>query len=739
MTTHPLHKKSLFDIAFLTLIFVACSPNLQSKNELQPTALMKHETKWLVEALEKAHYSKVSIKNLDRDGFIDHYLQKLDNQKLYFIKSEVEGFKKSYEPTLVTYFEQGNLFPGFEIYNSYKTNSLKRIKWAIEFLTEYPKLDSNRTYAPDRTELDWASSVEELDETWKNLITFEFLNETLAKLDTNETLDDISDSNLTAAKQESQKVLLKRYSRWQKNLEEFEAGDVQELYLTALTQMFDPHTTFMNLKEKEKFDQQMNNEFVGIGARLSDEDGYCTIKGLLPGGPAEASRELETNDIILKVAQSDGDFVDVVDMKLPKIVELIKGPKDTVVRLEIRPVNNPSTSKVVSIIRDKIKLTENLASGKIHQVQNGKKIKRIGVVELPSFYGSSGNGPKATDDVEEIISKFKNNGIEGIILDLRRNGGGYLSEAVNLAGLFISRGPVVQVKNTDGSIRKKFDFNPKLAWNGPLAILVSRFSASASEIVAGALKNHSRAIIIGDPTTHGKGTVQSLIQMNLPFNFNHANIKKSAAKITIQKYYLPSGSSTQIYGVESDIVMPTINTFRPIGESDLDYALKSDTIPPVNSRRPQNEFVYDIHNLMKLKEFSQKRQNTYEEFDYLNDSVEWFKQKQKEKVMSLNLSERLIKRKSDELKNDELNDIYESFSEKSFPEQEIVLNIVQQQKEKSLIARGESLEGDVDNNESFQKPENLDIRLTESLRIVWDWIDIRDGMNLSKKPNPTEI
>ena len=739
MTTHPLHKKSLFDIAFLTLIFVACSPNLQSKNELQPTALMKHETKWLVEALEKAHYSKVSIKNLDRDGFIDHYLQKLDNQKLYFINSEVEGFKKSYEPTLVTYFEQGNLFPGFEIYNSYKSNSLERIKWAIEFLTEYPKLDSNRTYAPDRTELDWASSVKELDETWKDLITFEFLNETLAKLDTNETLDDISDSNLTAAKQESQKVLLKRYSRWQKNLEEFEAGDVQELYLTALTQMFDPHTTFMNLKEKEKFDQQMNNEFVGIGARLSDEDGYCTIKGLLPGGPAEASRELETNDIILKVAQSDGDFVDVVDMKLPKIVELIKGPKDTVVRLEIRPVNNPSTSKVVSIIRDKIKLTENLASGKIHQVQNGKTIKRIGVVELPSFYGSSGNGPKATDDVEEIISKFKNSGIEGIILDLRRNGGGYLSEAVNLAGLFISRGPVVQVKNTDGSIRKKFDFNPKLAWNGPLAILVSRFSASASEIVAGALKNHSRAIIIGDPTTHGKGTVQSLIQMNLPFNFNHANIKKCAAKITIQKYYLPSGSSTQIYGVESDIVMPTINTFRPIGESDLDYALKSDTIPPVNSRRPQNEFVYDIHNLMKLKEFSQKRQNTYEEFDYLNDSVEWFKQKQKEKVMSLNLSERLIKRKSDELKNDELNDIYESFSEKSFPEQEIVLNIVQQQKEKSLIARGESLEGDVDNNESFQKPENLDIRLTESLRIVWDWIDIRDGTNLSKKPNPTEI
>ena len=316
---------------------------------------------------------------------------------------------------------------------------------------------------------------------------------------------------------------------------------------------------------------------------------------MLPGGPAEASRELEPNDIILKVAQSEGEFVDVVDMKLTKIVDLIKGPKDTLVRLEIRPVKDPASTKEVRIIRDRIKLTENLAKAYVKQITvNGFKTN-IGVIELPSFYGSSGKGPKATDDVEELIVKLKSYDIKGLILDLRKNGGGYLSEAVNLTGLFISRGPVVQVKNTDGKIRKKFDFNPKVSWNGPLFTLVSRYSASASEIVAGALRDHNRAIVIGDESTHGKGTVQSMIQMNLPFNLlaNRNPGKTSAAKITIQKYYLPSGNSTQINGVPSDISIPSINMSLPIGESDLENALVNDSIPAVNFRKTESQFSFE--------------------------------------------------------------------------------------------------------------------------------------------------
>ena len=483
--------------------------------------------------------------------------------------------------------------------------------------------------------------------------------------------------------------------------------------------MFDPHTTFLNIKEKEKFDQTMNNELVGIGAVLSDVDGFCTIKELLPGGPAEASQELQPEDVILKVGQAEGNFTDVVDMKLSNVVELIKGPKDTLVRLEVKPINDPSKTKVVRIIRDKIKLTSNLAKASIHKVIQNESALNVGVVELRSFYGSSGSGPKATDDVEELVEKLKQKDIKGLILDLRRNGGGYLSEAVNLAGLFISRGPVVQVKYPDGKIRKKFDFNPKLSWNGPLIILVSRYSASASEIVAGALKNHKRAIIVGDASTHGKGTVQSMIQMNLPYNYSKLNSKKCAAKITIQKYYLPSGESTQINGVSSDISLPTINSFLPIGESDLENALASDTIAAVNFRRPNNEFVYKLDSVDKLKKQSLERQNTQPEFQYLNRYVNWYKEKRNDTIVSLNLENRLEQKRLDQNFTAELDNQLDELSKLSFEKMDISLDIVLSQNLKSRQIRGAE---DENSSNLFYEPSNLDIRLHESCKIMADWV-----------------
>jgi carboxyl-terminal processing protease len=301
------------------------------------------------------------------------------------------------------------------------------------------------------------------------------------------------------------------------------------------------------------------------------------------------------------------------------------------VSLKIRPIKSPSSTKVVKIVRDKIKLTANLASASIYNIETDRDNLSLGVIELPSFYGSSGEGHKATDDVEELIEELKDEAIQGLILDLRRNGGGYLSEAVNLAGLFISRGPIVQVKSSDGKIRKKFDFNPKLAWDGPLIILVSRYSASASEIVAGALKNHRRAIIVGDKSTHGKGTVQSLIPMNLPFSMGVQDGKRSAAKITIQKYYLPSGESTQLTGVTSDITMHSINEYLPIGESDLENALAWDKIPEVNFRRPEGEFKYNEAQINSLRQLSEKRQQKEKEFKYLERNISWFKEKREQK------------------------------------------------------------------------------------------------------------
>ncbi|MBT5715388.1 MAG: PDZ domain-containing protein, partial [Opitutae bacterium] len=336
--------------------------------QIEPTPLMKHEARWLVQALEQAHFSKVSIEKLEPEDFLASFIKKLDKQKLYFTQKDIDRFNKVYSPTLVTFFKQGNLFPGFEIYNEYKKRSIKRLDWAISRLGGPEiKLDSNAFYNADREGSNWSSDDDELDGQWEKLVSFELLNETLSQLEANTTAS-LDSPELQKIKKESAKRISIRYQRWKKNITDFEAIDIQELYLTTLTQMFDPHTTFMNIKEKEKFDQQMNNEFVGIGAVLRDEDGFCTIKELLPGGPAEGSRELEPEDIILKVAQAEGEFVDVVDMKLAKIVDLIKGPKDTLVRLEIKPIKDPSNTKTVRIVRDKIKLTANLASGSLHEV-----------------------------------------------------------------------------------------------------------------------------------------------------------------------------------------------------------------------------------------------------------------------------------------------------------------------------------------------------------------------------------
>jgi carboxyl-terminal processing protease len=706
--------------------------------ELEPTKLMQGEARWLAEALHRAHYSKVSVEKVDKKEFLKTYMNRLDRQRLYFLESDHEGYLKTFLPTIGTYLEQGNLFPGFRIYNDYKSKALIRLSWVIARLQKDFDLNADATFVPDREKIPWPEDEKEADEIWEKRLTYEMLAEVLTQIDLggDENSTEVENKPLLPDAEklaefikEARDRITKRYERWDKNIREFEASDVQEMYLTTLSQMFDPHTTFLNIKERDRFNQSMHNTFVGIGAVLTDEDGFCTIKELLPGGPAEACRELEPEDVILKVAQADGDFVEVVNMKLSKIVELIKGPKDTVVRLFIKPGKNPSDRNTVSITRDRIKLTANLASASIREVPapEGDRTYPIGVIELPSFYGAAPGEAKAkaTDDLEELIGKLKDLGAEGIVLDLRRNGGGFLSEAVSLAGLFISRGPVVQVKSTDGKIRKKFDFNPKIAWEGPLALLVSRYSASASEIVAGALQNHKRALIIGDKATHGKGTVQSMIEMNAPNLYALKSDKRSAAKITIQKYYLPSGTSTQNVGVIADVPMPSINEFLPIGEADLPHAMKWDEIPGVNYRRPAEEFRIRPEESKQLLETSLKRQREKEEFAYLRKNVDWYKGKRDQKEFSLNLAKRLEQKTKDEDFTKELNEEMKELAGKTFPTRQVRLDVVRSQDRRSREVRGEKVEEE-GVAEKMEPPTNLDIRLHESLRIVSDWILLRE-------------
>ena len=736
------HLSNLLVTLALTLLpaqsFLSADENASAKpKELEPSKLMQVEASWLAQALQRAHYSKVSVEKVNPEEFLETYMKRLDRQRLYFLQGDRDKYLKDFVPTIATYLKQGNLFPGFRIYNDYRTKAVARLSWVLQRLKGDFKFDENETFVPDREKLPWAKNDEEANEIWEKRLKYEMLAEVLnqIKVGGDENSTDVSESpelpkeeKLDTYLSEARKRLSKRYERWDKNIREFEASDVQEIYLTALTQMFDPHTTFLNIKERDKFNQSMHNTFVGIGAVLTDEDGFCTIKELLPGGPAEASRELEPEDVILKVAQGEGEYVDVVDMKLSKIVELIKGPKNTVVRLFIKPGKNPTDRKTVRITRDRIKLTANLASATIHEVPSpeGDRTLPVGVIMLPSFYGAAPGEAKAkaSDDVEELVGKLKELGVQGIVLDLRRNGGGFLSEAVSLAGLFISRGPVVQVKDTSGKIRKKFDFDPKIIWEGPLALLVSRYSASASEIVAGALQNHKRALIIGDKSTHGKGTVQSMIEMNAPYLYAVKTKKRSAAKITIQKYYLPLGTSTQNVGVTSDISMASINEFLPIGEADLPHAMEWDEIPAVNYRRPAQEFRIVPDNLKRLLDSSQKRQKDEEEFSHLQTNVDWYKGKREQKEFSLNLAQRLSDKAKDESFSKQLNEKMKLLADKSFPSKRIRLEVVRNQDRRSREVRGEKVE-DEGIAEKMDSPTDLDIRLHESLRIMSDWIQIR--------------
>ena len=694
--------------------------NTDTLKALVPSEQMVHEARWLIQALEKAHFNKISALDVNASIFLERFLQNLDRQKLFFSKKDLSKYNDRYSSTLITYLSQGNLFPAFEIYSDYREKAMTRLSEVSESKLAHLYLESNKTYTPLRQDLDWDEDDENLDKTWISLLTHELITESLGSSDLNAS-DPLLEKDKQTLLSSAHDEILKKYARWKKNILEFETPDIQELYLSTLTQMFDPHTSFLNVKEKEKFDQNMQNEFVGIGAVLTDNDGYCTIKELLPGGPAEASRALEPEDVILKVAQGEHEFVNVVNMKLSKIVELIKGPENTLVRLEIRSIKDKTITKKVRIIRQRIKLTANLASASIHRVDFNNSEIKVGVINLPSFYGSSGDGPKATEDVDQLITKLKQEQAEGIILDLRRNGGGYLSEAVNLAGLFISRGPIVQVKSVDGKIRKKFDFNPKLSWNKPLIVLTSRYSASASEIVAGALKDLKRAIIVGDSATHGKGTVQSLLPMNISILSNFEQEKRSAAKITIQKYYLPSGNSTQIKGVESDISLPSINELLPIGESDLDNALTWDKISSVNYRRPSGEFSIQVNTIDNLLSKSISRQTTNPEFHYLRKTIELFMKRKEQIAYSLNFNDRFIEVINDQNASSALDIQFEALKGLSLEKKNIFLDIVNEQKEKSRLITGFKEDND---STKFVKPESFDIKLHESIRIMSDWLNL---------------
>ena len=752
---------SPYFLLLLTASLLSAEIKLSEKEQLA----LQAQTQWALELIRSNHYLKNDIQSIDGSQIIENFADNLDYSKLYFLRSDIDDYLFRFSESIEGFLENGNLYPAFVIYNDYTQKFKTRTHWVLERLDQAFVFEKETLFESDRTEAQWIESPTEADAVWDDFIHYQVLNELLSIATEAEAEESSDEDTIDAEALEKQlnrlfsdqsffdekmdEVIEKLKRRYHRNLgilEDREVSDIQETFINAMTHAFDPHSSFLSTHTLENFNSAVKNSFVGIGAQLQDVDGICTIKDILPGGPAERSNQLKAEDEILGVAQGDKAFEDVIDMQLQYIVRKIKGPKETVVRLLIRPgdSSDPSARKIVSLVRDEVKLTANLASAKVITLPSEDKMTNIGVIELPSFYGNIGLTNAlgtTTDDVQELIEKLNAYNIEGLILDLRKNGGGLLSEAVRLTGLFIPVGPVVQVVDARGKKQVLHDQIPTMAWKGPLVILTSKFSASASEIVAGALQDHERALIIGDSATHGKGTVQEIYHMNRRspmswFQPNHSQTPPVASKITIKQFFLPKGSSTQLKGVASDIILPSINELFPIAESDLENPINWALIEPVNWYnnwgKIQVSSPYQDGLIPYLSQLSESRQKEMEELIYLQDQIDWRTQRYDETKISLHLETRIAQQLEEKLFNEALEERYDALKNNPYDQEEVLLDIrVEQENDSQNLLDSfaknepdETSQEDAESSDSEKEDDedSYDIHLRESLRILRDWV-----------------
>ncbi|MGD8964039.1 MAG: carboxy terminal-processing peptidase, partial [Gammaproteobacteria bacterium] len=517
--------------------------------------------------------------------------------------------------------------PVFSMYERYLVRTRERLEFALQVLEQEPDFSVDEVYEFDRSEAPWATTSEELDDLWRKRVKNDALSLLLAEKNWEETSD----------------ILRKRYDRVLKRTEQINSDDVFEAFMNAYSHTLDPHSSYFSPRNSEEYRIQMSLSYDGIGASLQTEDDYVSILNVIPGGPAAIEGSLKPKDRITGVGQgSEGELVDVVGWRLDEVVELIRGPGGTVVRLQILPAGAApgSAERILPLTRDKIKLEAQAAQKERLELQRDGETARVGVITVPSFYqdfNARAAGEKdytsTTKDVSRLITELQEEGIDGLIIDLRNNGGGHLSEATALTGLFVDRGPIVQLRNTNGRIEVLEDPMPDKVYDGPLAVLVNRFSASASEIFAAAIQDYNRGIIIGQQT-FGKGTVQNLYPLD-----RYApgrDPKFGQLTLTIGKYYRVTGGSTQHRGVIPDIELPSAIDAELIGESSRDSALPWDQIDATDYRA--SEPLQTAVGL--LTENYVERSGSNPDYVYLLDEIEEQRSGQAHRAVSLSLEKR---------------------------------------------------------------------------------------------------
>lgn len=616
-----LKKIISYSIALLVFITACAQTNTNDVKQFSPTEQQKLTYQTALQFVSAYHYAKPQFNDAFSQKALKNYIETLDPAKSYFMQEDIDRFKQ-YENQLDDGIFTGDVTPAFDIFNIYMKRQHDRIEYALSLLSLAPDFSANDSFEVDREKSSYCSSAAAYDKLWRQKVTYELLITKRGKTDT--------------AQKYIQDVR-KRYLDLQKFAAKTKGDDVFQLYMNAILETTDPHTNYYTPKSAEDFNQSMSLSLEGIGAVLQMESEYTKIREIVKGGPADKSKQLFAGDKIIAVAQGkDSDMVSVVDWRIDDVVGLIRGKKGTAVRLKVIPASDQNAIKLIDLVRDKIVLEDQSAKSTVKEIKrNGKKLK-VGVITLPTFYidfaaASRGdaNYKSTTRDVKKLIEGLKNQNVNGIIIDLRNNGGGSLQEAIELTGLFIKNGPVVQVKNADGSIRVEQDRDDNIFYDGPLAVLVNRFSASASEIFSAAIQDYNRGIIVGE-RTFGKGTVQNMVNLNDFINYNDK--KLGEVKLTIAKFYRITGGSTQHKGVTPDIELPGVFAADKFGEDASPYALPWDQINMVNFSSTD---IVKAKRAAMLKEHNQ-RMKTSPEYKYLLEDIQSMNAQEAKRYYTLN-------------------------------------------------------------------------------------------------------
>lgn len=605
---------------------------------------------YVANMLRSNHYSRLEFDDVVSRRLLDRYLSFLDGQRRYFYQSDVDDLVARFGDTLDDRILMRDISPAHEIYELFKQRVSERTDFIRELLEDPDQFtfDSERTVELSRDESSWPANRAEADELWRNIIEGDLLQEALLRSGATEGADDelLSDGDEAAGSGDlstpAEERVLQRYVRVLEALQENDEEDVVNFFLSSLAAVYDPHSEYFSQSEMDNFQVSMSQRLTGIGALLGMRDGAAEIQGLVVGGPADLDGQLQINDRIIAVGQGqEGEMVDVMFMKLQKIVEMIRGTRGTYVRLKVIPADaaDPSQTKVITLRREEVELKDRLANADLIEVKNEHgQPRRLGWIYLSSFYADmEGGSTSTTVDVRRLLVRLKREGIDGLVLDLRGNGGGSLEEAINLTGLFIPSGPVVQAKNWRDEITFRESTDPGALYEGPLVILTDKASASASEILAAALQDYQRAVIVGESSTFGKGTVQTILPVSRYMPFFSDKKRAGALKVTIQKFYRIAGGSTQLRGVEPDIVLPSVRDAMDIGESALENPLEYDEIPS----RQFAVFEHSPLPIDQLRELSQQRIHQDPEFGYIMEDVDRLRQRIEDNQVSLNKESRL--------------------------------------------------------------------------------------------------